>query len=87
MTWFVTFGEGQPLAGCYAVVRDVSDSEEAHRKVCGVYRYKWANLYDDSQFDQAIGWWKLQEVPFGLPNEYPNALEFWRRLAKERKVP
>ena len=87
MIFFVTFGEGQPLAGCYAVVGDVLSRTQAFDKVNEMYRSKWSNLYDDSQFDQAIGWWKLQEVPFGLPNEYPNALEFWRRLAKERKVP
>lgn len=67
--WFVTFGLGQPLDGCFAWVPDVVTYEQAREKLILVYGERWAFLYGREEYDAAIAPYPVREVEFGTPND------------------
>lgn len=67
--WFVTFGFGQPLEGCWAWVPDAETTAQAHEKVILVYGSQWAFIYRREEYDSAIARFDVREVEFGTPND------------------
>lgn len=67
--WFVTFGFGQPLEGCWAWIPDAVTAAQAHEKVILVYGSRWAFVYGREEYDRAIARFDVREVEFGTPND------------------
>lgn len=67
--WFVTFGFGQPLQGCFAWVPDVWTESQARERVILVYGQRWSFLYGREEYDSAVAHFDVREVEFGTPND------------------
>jgi hypothetical protein len=67
--WFVTFGFGQPLQGCFAWIPDAHTAAQAQEKLILVYGSRWAFLYGAEEYDVAIAPYPVREVEFGTPND------------------
>lgn len=67
--WFITFGCGQPLAGCFAWVPEAWTPEQALEKITMVYGERWAFFYGREEYDRVIGHHDVREVAFGEPND------------------
>lgn len=67
--WFVTFGFGQPLEGCWAWVPGCVTVEQAREKIILVYGERWSFVYGREEYDDAVARFPMREVEFGTPNE------------------
>lgn len=60
--FFVTYGSGSNLSGCYSVV-DAQTYGTARAHVSVVTRNKFAFMYDEKAFEGQIEKYQLTEVP------------------------
>ena len=64
--FIVTFGYGQPLAGCFTRI-EAANAHEARGLIFKEYGNKWAFMYN-SEEEAGVKQWGLKEVKFGTPN-------------------
>lgn len=67
--WFMTFGFGQPLEGCFAWIPDAVTVAQAYEKAIMVYGTRYAFIYGREEYDSAIARFDVREVVFGTPND------------------
>jgi hypothetical protein len=66
--FFVTFGSGQPLQGCYALVPLAHTMDEARAHCFTVYRQRWAMVYPIEELEADVKRFGIREVAWGTPN-------------------
>jgi hypothetical protein len=81
--WFVTFGFGQALQNCYAILPNEHTHDEARAIVFAMYDRKWSFMYPLSQLKDDLERHTLREVPFGTPNgDHPVCMGCLKRPAE-----
>lgn len=66
-TFYGTFGQQHTLRNRY-VQFDAEDTQDAHGIMFEHYGSKWAFVYPEAQYDEAIKRFDLRLVPLGTPN-------------------
>lgn len=66
--FFVTFGAGQPLENCYALIPLAKTAEEARAHCFTAYRQRWAFVYPIEELAEQVERFGIRGVPWGAPN-------------------